>query len=52
MWYLIYGTIEKNLLPINKKVKKKNQILEYHAPSLLETMKIIQDWLIKTFLIQ
>ena len=24
---------EKNLLPTNKKVRRKNQILEYYAPS-------------------
>ena len=24
---------EKNLLPKNKKMRKKNQIFEYHAPS-------------------
>ena len=43
---------EKNLLPMNRKIKKKNQILKYHAPSPEETMKKIRDQLIKNLLIQ
>ena len=37
---------------MNKKVRKKNQIFEYHAFSPKKSIKIIQDWLIKIFLIQ
>ena len=50
--YLIRGTVEKNLLPIDRKVKRKNQIPEYHAPSPGGTMRTIQDRLMKNLLIQ
>ena len=43
---------EKNLLPMNRKVKKKNQIPKYHAPSPEETMRKIRDRLMKNLLIQ
>ena len=33
-------------------MKKKNQIPKYHTPSPKETMRKIQDWLIKNFLTQ
>ena len=33
--------MKKNLLPINKKVKKKNQISKYHILSLRRLIKII-----------
>ena len=41
MWHLIYEMNKKNLLLINKKVKKKNQILEYYTPSSIEIIKKI-----------
>ena len=43
---------KKNLLPTNKKVREKNQILKYHALSLKRTMKKIQDWSMKNLLTQ
>ena len=39
--YLICATIEKNLLLISKKMRRKNQISEYYTPSLVEIMKKI-----------
>ena len=39
-------------MPINKKIKKKNQISKYYAPSFEEIMRKIQDQLIKNLLIQ
>ena len=42
----------KNLLPINKKVRLKNQIPKYYALSLKETMRKIQDQLMKNLLTQ
>lgn len=41
--YLIHRKIEKNLLPISRKMRKKNQILEYHVLSLAGTIKKKQD---------
>ena len=43
---------EKNLLPTNRKVRKKNEIPKYYAPSPKGTMKKIQDQLIKNLLTQ
>ena len=37
---------KKNLLLTNKKVKKKNQILEYYIPSSGGSIKTIYNWLI------
>ena len=42
----------KNLLLINKKMRKKNQIPKYHILSSKEMMKKIRDQLIKNLLIQ
>ena len=39
-------------MPINRKVKMKNQILEYHAPSLVGTIRKIQDQSMKSVLPQ
>ena len=39
-------------MPTNKKMKKKNQIPKYHAPSPKRTIRKIQDQLINNFLIQ
>ena len=39
--YLICRIIEKNLLLINRKMKKKKQISKYHALSLIKTMRKI-----------
>ena len=39
-------------MPINKKMKKKNQIPKYHAPSSKKMIRKIQDQLIKNFLTQ
>ena len=43
---------KKNLLPTNKKMRKKNQIPKYHAPSPKGTMRKIQDQSMKNLLIQ
>ena len=42
----------KNLLPIDKKVRRKNQISEYHAPSPRGTMRTIRDRSMKNLLTQ
>ena len=36
---------------MDKKMRNKNQILEYYAPSPVETMRKIQNQLVKNFLI-
>ena len=42
----------KNFLPTSRKVRKKNQIPRYHAPSPKGTMRKIRDRSIKNLLIQ
>ena len=42
--------VKKNLLPTNKKVKKKNQIPKYYALSPKGTIRKIQDQLMKNLL--
>ena len=34
----------KNLLPVDKKVRRKNQIPEYHVPSPGGTIRTIRNW--------
>ena len=48
---MICGIDKKNFLSTGRKIKKKNQIPKYHAPSPEETIKKIQDQLMKNFLI-
>ena len=43
---------KKNLLPTNKKMRKKNQIPKYHVPSPEETMRKIRDRSMKNLLTQ
>ena len=37
---------------MNRKVRRKNQIPEYHAPSLVSTMEMIYNRSMKNFLTQ
>ena len=43
MWYLICGIGEKSSYLQNKKVRKKNQIFEYHTSSSERSIKTIRE---------
>ena len=51
IYFLICEIIGKNFLPINKKIRRKNQISKKRTFNFIGTIKIIQDQSIKNFLI-